>query len=203
MSPVSPRCRPTSPVFKKNNKLNLAFVEDPLLATAATAAANVHTYGPQTPLTPPDDEDAPVFPEKRSARHDSVIDGLELEDDGFDTMSIPDVEPNKAEPQLMAHSKVYTIAEKYGIKGLKALSRRKFSTQMSHHWLSAEFPEAIQDVYDSTVDSDRGLRDVVIGSFREHPELARRKDVEEVVKETPNLAWELFRLGWGLPIVSD
>lgn len=91
---------------------------------------------------------------------------------------------------------------RYGIKALKALSRRKFSSQMAHHWQSDEFPGAIQDVYDSTVDSDRGLRDVVISSFREHPELARRNDVEQVVKETPNLAWELFRLGWGLPITS-
>jgi len=95
-----------------------------------------------------------------------------------------------------------TDLTRYGIKGLKALSRRKFSTQMVHHWKSEEFPEAIQDVYDSTVDSDRGLRDVVLAAFREHPELATRWDVEEIVKETPNLAWELFRLGWGLPIAS-
>jgi len=97
---------------------------------------------------------------------------------------------------------VLTELTRYGIKGLKALARRKFSTQITHHWRSAEFPEAIQDVYDSTVDSDRGLRDIVISAFREHPELATQREVEVIVKETPNLAWELFRLGWGLPVAS-
>ena len=48
--------------------------------------------------------------------------------------------------------------------------------------------------------SDRGLRDIVIHAFRTHPELARRKDVEEVVKDTPLLAWELFRVAWGMPV---
>lgn len=111
MSPISPRARPTSPIFKKT-KLNLAFVEDPLLATAATAAANVHSIGPQNPLTPPDDDDPPEFPNKRASRQDSLIGDLETEVDGFDTMSIPDMEANRSEPQLMVHSKVYAIAEK-------------------------------------------------------------------------------------------
>lgn len=111
MSPISPRARPTSPIFRKN-KLNLAFVEDPLLATAATAAANIQSIGPQNPLTPPGDNDPPEFPDKRASRQDSLIGDLETEVDGFDTMSIPDVEANRSEPQLMAHSKVYAIAEK-------------------------------------------------------------------------------------------
>jgi len=68
------------------------------------------------------------------------------------------------------------------------------------HFGSGEFADALQEVYDSTIDSDRGLRDIVIHMFRTHPELARRKDVEAVVKETPHLAWELFRVGWGLPV---
>ena len=51
-----------------------------------------------------------------------------------------------------------------------------------------------------TVDSDRGLRDLVIQTFRAHPDLALRNDVEEVVKATPSLAWELFRVGWGMPV---
>lgn len=110
---MSPRSRPISPIFKKNNKLNLAFVEDPLLATAATAAANVQPAGLQNPLTPPDDNDPPRFPDKKHSRQDSLVDGdLEVETEGFDTMSVPEVETNKSEPQLLAHSKVYAIAEK-------------------------------------------------------------------------------------------
>lgn len=50
------------------------------------------------------------------------------------------------------------------------------------------------------MDSDRGLRDVVIATFRRYPELAQRRNVGDVVKETPGLAWELFRVAWGLPV---
>ena len=107
MSPISPRSQPITPIFKKG-KLNLAFVEDPLLATAAANS----TIGPQNPLTPPDDNDPPEYPDTKHMRQDSVVGDLDWESDGFDTMSIPDVEANRLEPQLIVHSKVYCIADK-------------------------------------------------------------------------------------------
>jgi hypothetical protein len=70
------------------------------------------------------------------------------------------------------------------------------------HLASEELPEACQEAYESTVDSDRGLRDVIIQTFRSHPELSLRKDVEMAVRETPGLAFELFRMASGLPVVS-
>ena len=90
----------------------MAFVEDPLLATAASAAASTQSFGPHNPLTPPDDNDPPQFPDKESSRHDSMLGDLESEVEGFDTMSIAEVETNRSEAQLMVHSKVYAIAEK-------------------------------------------------------------------------------------------
>lgn len=93
---------------------------------------------------------------------------------------------------------------RYAITGLKSLARRKYASQLfdDNHWSSrtAEFADSMIEVYESTVDTDRGLRDLVIQAFREHPELARSKDIELVVRDTPDAAWELFRLGWGLPI---
>lgn len=71
---------------------------------------------------------------------------------------------------------------------------------MTHHYHSPEFAEALFEVYDTTVESDRGLRDIVIQTFREHPELAQSEKVEPVVKELPALAFELFKVGWGLPV---
>jgi predicted ester cyclase len=58
----------------------------------------------------------------------------------------------------------------------------------------------LPEVYDGTIESDRGLRDIIISTFRRFPDLAQKHDVEEVVKETPALAWELFRVAWGLPV---
>jgi hypothetical protein len=114
--------------------------------------------------------------------------------------SVSSQEPHVEIPHLLSHTRVYALAEKYGIKGLKALAKSKFASQMSLHFASTEFAPSIQEVYESTVDSDRGLRDVVIQAFRSHPEVALREDVEDVVRNTPGLAWELFRVGWGLPI---
>jgi hypothetical protein len=91
---------------------------------------------------------------------------------------------------------------RYGIAGLKTLARKKFAHQLDAHLASEELPEACQEAYESTVDSDRGLRDVIIQTFRSHPELSLRKDVEMAVRETPGLAFELFRMASGLPVVS-
>jgi len=114
----------------------------------------------------------------------------------------PEQEPDVEKPYLLTHAKVYAIAEKYGISGLKDLARRKFASQVSIHYTSTEFAEGMQEVYDSTIESDRGLRDIVIHAFRTHPEIARRTDIQAVVKETPLLAWELFRVAWGMPVTT-
>jgi hypothetical protein len=66
----------------------------------------------------------------------------------------------------------------------------------------ADFPEACQEAYESTFHSDRGLRDVIIQAFRSNPGLSRRPDVEMVLRETPGLAFELYRMASGQPITS-
>jgi len=165
----------------------------------ATAAAHAHNrVAPTIPPTPPTENGHFDF----SAKAPPPDSAIQLEDDPFEFPSIPDQEPRTEQPYLVTHAKVYAIAEKYGIYGLKSLARRKFASQAALHWSSSEFAEAMGDVYETTVDRDRGLRDIVVQSFRAHPELARKKDVEAVVKETPSLAWELFKVGWGMPIVS-
>lgn len=191
--------RPVSPIVRRPKKLNLALVEDPLLAAAASNTLNVQTYGvpaPSNPMTPPDERHDPfakVVPYS-PVRHTT-------DEDAFDYSSY-EQEPDVQKPYLMTHTKVYAIAEKYGITGLKTLARSKFASQLKVHRDSSELPEALQEVYETTVDSDRGLRDIVIQTFRTYPELARRKDVEAIVKDTPNLAWELFRVGWGMPVTN-
>lgn len=91
---------------------------------------------------------------------------------------------------------------RYGISGLKTLARKKFAHQVEAHLSSEELPEACQEAYESTVDTDRGLRDVIIQTFRSHPALSLRKDMEVAVRETPGLAFELYRMASGLPVTS-
>ncbi len=95
-----------------------------------------------------------------------------------------------------------TVYGRYGIAGLKVLARSKFADEVELHLSSVEFPEACAEAYESTFHTDRGLRDVIIQTFRANPSLSLRPDVEMVVRETPGLAFELFRMASGLPVSS-
>lgn len=121
------------------------------------------------------------------------------ESDEYESFDDED-EDTEAESHLLLHTRVYALAEKYDIPSLKPLAKKKFETAMACYYDSPEFANAIEEVYDSTVDSDRGLRDIVLQAFRMHPQLANTQDVYNVIKNTPALAFELFKLERGLPI---
>lgn len=174
-------------------KFNLALVEDPLLAQALAAsnAANV---------TPPVDEPTAQNFDASTKMPDSPMADQFSEDDLEAEQSEPETNPEKS--HLVTHTKVYAIAEKYGIAGLKVLSRTKFTQELDLHLESPDFADACQEAYDSTFHTDRGLRDVIIQTFRANPGLSLRPDIEVVVRETPGLAFELFRMASGLPVSS-
>ncbi len=64
-------------------------------------------------------------------------------------------------PILMANTLVYSIADKYDIDNLKVLAKAKFETLASAAWDCEEFPAIVASVFDSTPDTDLGLRDIV------------------------------------------
>ena len=109
-------------------------------------------------------------------------------------------EVGEEESHLITHTRVYALAEKYDIPSLKELAQSKFEMAMACYYDSSEFADAIEEVYCSTIDSDRGLRDVVLQAFRAHPALATTQDVYTVIKDTPALALELYKIERGLPI---
>jgi hypothetical protein len=184
--PTSPRSRQPPP-----SKLILDPTEDPLLALVAAAM----------PLTPPPSE--PTFPNVDAFAKMPATPMADqfLQDDDLESVH-SEPESDIESSHLITHAKVYAIAEKYGIAGLKALARSKFVDQIDLHLSSSEFPEACQEAYESTFHSDRGLRDVIIQAFRANPSLSLRPDVEIMVRETPGLAFELFRMASGLPVSS-
>ncbi|KAF1943857.1 hypothetical protein EJ02DRAFT_117761 [Clathrospora elynae] len=188
-SPLSPRfARRTAP-----RKLNFALVEDPLLALVA--AANI-----SMPMTPPPDVHMFHNLDASTKMPDSPMADQFEDDDLESVLSEPDMDMDKA--HLVTHAKVYAIAEKYGIAGLKTLARNKFAEQIDLHLSSAEFPEACEEVYETTFHTDRGLRNIIIQTFRANPSLSLRPDVEMTIRETPGLAFELFRMASGLPVSS-
>ncbi|KAF1994640.1 hypothetical protein P154DRAFT_367263 [Amniculicola lignicola CBS 123094] len=190
-SPLSPR----RPAQTRPKKFSLAMVEDPLMAMAAAAGAA------DGPLTPPTEDATDEMDADASTKLPDTPMADQHDENPFDALTA-DAEADIEKPHLVTHAKVYAIAEKYGIPGLKSLARKKFAHQIEMHFASPELPEACQEAYETTVDSDRGLRDVVIQTFRAHPEISLRKDVELAMRETPGLSFELFRMASGLPVSS-
>ena len=92
------------------------------------------------------------------------------------------------------------LSVKYDIPALKSLAKRKFEMAMACFYDSPEFADAIEEVYCSTIDNDRGLRDVVLQAFRSHPQLCGTQDVFSVIKRTPTLAFELWKVERGIPV---
>lgn len=208
---------PASPVFRhraqealrqRPQKLDLSHIVDPLFAQAAACA-------PPTPVTPTEGVD----PLSRT-RHDSSVDrspratspkgktGLRGAGAGSASNSgseceseeDEDCEYETDESNLLTHTRVYALAEKYDIPALKDLAKSKFEMAMACYYDSPEFADAIEEVYCSTIDNDRGLRDVVLQAFRSHPQLASTQDVFGVIKRTPTLAFELWKTERGIPV---
>ena len=66
-------------------------------------------------------------------------------------------------PPLVAHARVYAIADRYGVGLLKDLAVAKFSLALTNT-KTADIPSfisAIEVVYTSTLGLDRGLRDCI------------------------------------------
>jgi len=124
-----------------------------------------------------------------------------MADDGSDYESYDeDEEMSEDSSHLLLHTRVYALAEKYDIPALKSLARTKFETAMACNYDSPDLPEAIEEVYCSTLDSDRGLRDIVLNLFRCHEQLVHMPDIFTVIKELPTLTMELFKLERGIPV---
>ncbi|KAF4458120.1 Speckle-type POZ protein [Fusarium austroafricanum] len=102
----------------------------------------------------------------------------------------PQPTPSRAS-NLCLHAKVYALGEKYGIETLKDVALQKFEHEAEFHRKGEDFLRAMKEVYNSTVEEDRGLRGVVIRMLREYKDLMQLKSVQEVVKGIPQLSFDL------------
>lgn len=195
------RHRAYSDVRKKaTKKLDLTQIQDPLLAQAGFYNT------PEDPITPPGSshgearssfdfaDKAPRTPPKARSGTPPLEADLGSDEEEYEE----DYESTEYESHLLLHTQVYALAEKYDIPSLKQLAKRKFEMAVACYYDAPELADAIEFVYTSTVDSDRGLRDVVMQLFRNHPQLANTQDVFAVIKETPTLALDLWKVERGL-----
>lgn len=172
------------------NKIDFSQIEDPLLAQAGfydkqNAPSRSRTNSSSAKQPPPTTAHRPDTPQQGS-QCDSEGNYAEDNDD------------TESESHLVLHTQVYALGEKYDISSLKQLAKQKFEMAAACYYDAPELAEAIALVYQSTVDTDRGLRDIVLQLFRRHPQLANTQDIYAVIKETPGLALDLWKVERGL-----
>ncbi|KAL6167145.1 hypothetical protein ACJQWK_06591 [Exserohilum turcicum] len=103
--------------------------------------------------------------------------------------------------QLVTHTKMYEIADKYNVVGLKDLVIEKFSRACEQFWYDTYFAIAAHRAYSTTPDNDRGLRDIVCKTIAQNMgALIKKPSVEALLTEFKGLARDLLKLkideGW-------
>lgn len=89
---------------------------------------------------------------------------------------------------LLVHTKAYEIADKYNITGLKELSKEKFRKGCEKYWYTDPFRVSAKYAFSTTVEEDKGLRDIVIDTVAKHTILIREPQIQVLMKEFGDLA---------------
>lgn len=103
--------------------------------------------------------------------------------------------------QLLIHAKMYEVADKYDVVGLKELAREKFSRGCKHFWNSSDFHIASTHAFSTTPDDDDGLRSLVSQTIARHMELAQMPEIRALMMQFNGLALGILdakgeELGW-------
>jgi hypothetical protein len=104
-----------------------------------------------------------------------------------------DEKPPAKEPNLVLHTKVYALADKYLIDGLKAVALEKFREDVKTSWSTEEFLKAIEVAYTSTLDRTVGMRHVIVSTICDNEHwLLNRDSVKQCLRDTPDLAYDVL-----------
>lgn len=86
------------------------------------------------------------------------------------------------EDAMIFHVHMYAVGEIYDIPSLKALAARNFDRDVNHAF--PRFPAAVRAIYETTPDSDRGLRDRALRVCAAHAaELLANPAFEDVMDQ--------------------
>ena len=109
--------------------------------------------------------------------------------------------PTGSSSQLLTHSKMYEMADKYEVVGLKELAKEKFNRGCNHFWNTPEFHIAASHAFSTTPEDDAGLRDLVSQTIAKHMELAQVPGIRKLLMEFNGMALGILdakseELGW-------
>ncbi|KAK5720365.1 hypothetical protein LTR17_015082 [Elasticomyces elasticus] len=110
--------------------------------------------------------------------------------------------PEVSNSNAIIHAKVFAVAVKYQVIALQGLAATKFAAATATSWDHPSFAEASRIAYTTTPEEFRQLRDTVSQTIHKHDNLLNKRDMESVIKATPDLHFELLRMARGLPATS-
>ena len=90
--------------------------------------------------------------------------------------------------QLLLHAKMYQIADKYDVDGLKDVAEEKFCRACHHFWNDPCFPVAAHHAFSSTLDNDKSPRNIVSSTISKHMELVDKPEIKALMIEFNGLA---------------
>lgn len=110
----------------------------------------------------------------------------------------PETAPASVAPPLsvhiIEHAKVFAIAVKYQVNGLRKLATSKFKQAARVSWDHDDFTQAISVVYNSTADDVPELRNIFIDVIHDRFDTLKQKsEFEAVVTSIPALAFTLLK----------
>lgn len=93
--------------------------------------------------------------------------------------------PNGDGNQLILHTKMYEIGDKYDVLNLKNLAREKFLRACRQFWNDEKFPIAAAHALDTTLEKDMGLRSIICTTLANHKELLNKKAIQLLLMKRP------------------
>jgi hypothetical protein len=104
-----------------------------------------------------------------------------------------DEKPPVKEPNLVLHTKVYTLADKHLIDGLKTVALEKFREDVKTVWSMEQFLKATEVAYTSTQDRTVSMRHVIVSTICDNEHwLLSRDSVKQCLRDTPDLAYAVL-----------
>jgi hypothetical protein len=102
------------------------------------------------------------------------------------------LKPSKA----ITNITMYAMGDRYNVGALKELARKKFSALRSAEWFD-ELPTVAEQIYTTTPENDRGLRDILQKACVRHAEaLTQDETTCETALKVPQFALDLCRSIW-------
>ncbi|KAE8137929.1 hypothetical protein BDV38DRAFT_245915 [Aspergillus pseudotamarii] len=110
---------------------------------------------------------------------------------------VPEEQARLSDP-LSFHILMYSLADRLLIHGLKALSKENAGHELIQRLDAHAFPQAIFEIYNSTPENDRGLRDLAVEVTMDHLSALRKANgtaaaafKDDLLKSVPQFSYDL------------